>query len=116
MGLTRNQTAVLTVLARDERNREARDAQWVGRTVGSLANDVSKLMSTSVVYASLQSLESVGFVATSYKSGTATHNRLIRMVSITPDGMQALEQEHVLISELEQPSTAESDSATMAEV
>lgn len=115
MSLTRNQTAVLIVLARDEQRREQEGVEWVGRTLGSLVNDVSRVMSTSTVYANVQSLESVGFVVTSYKSGPATQNKLLRFISITDDGMTALKNEQILISELgqEDGSTAENDGATM---
>lgn len=115
MGLTRNQTAVLTVLARDEKLKIEREQQWVGRTLGSLVNDVSRVMGPSSAYAAVQSLERVGFVSQSFKRGPATNNQVVRFISITHDGMIALEQENILISELAENdgSTAENDGATM---
>lgn len=128
--LTRNQTAILIVLARDEQRRVTDDALWVGRTLGSLVNDVSCVMGASSAYAGVASLERAGFVVGSYKRGPATGNLVLRMISITESGMAALEEERILIEELVQPpaplaeeghlllegevsSTADDGSATM---
>jgi hypothetical protein len=105
----------LTVLARDEKLKIEREQQWVGRTLGSLVNDVSRVMGPSSAYAAVQSLERVGFVSQSFRRGPATNNQVVRFISITHDGMIALEQENILISELAENdgSTAENDGATM---
>jgi hypothetical protein len=119
MGLTRNQTAVLTVLARDEKLKIEREQQWVGRTLGSLVNDVSRVMGPSSAYAAVQSLERIGFVSQSFRRGQATNNQVLRFVSITHDGMIALEQENILISELAEPEpvplAADETGATMGD-
>lgn len=108
--LARSQTAILTVLAHDEKLRRERGEAWVGRTTGSLVGAVSRLMGESSAYAAIAALVKVGFIDERYRAGRGTGG-VKHFLWITPDGLRALEHEHVLIEEA--VSTAVDDGATM---
>lgn len=110
MALTRNQTAILTVLAHDEKLRRERNQDWVGRTNASLVGAVSRIVGSSSAYESIGSLIQIGFIAEQYCGGRATGG-VKHFLWITPDGLKALENEHVLLKEA--VSTAEAAGATM---
>ena len=99
--LARNQTAILTVLAHDEKLRRERGEAWVGRTTHSLVGAVGALMGTSSAYAAIGALVKIGFIDERYRAGRGTSG-VKHFLWITPDGLTALEKEHVLIQELAQ--------------
>lgn len=110
MALTRNQVAILTVLAHDEKLRRERRQEWVGRTNASLVSAVSRIVGSSSAYEAIASLIRIGFVDERYRAGRGTGG-VKHFLWITPDGLKALESEHVLLSEA--VSTAEAAGATM---
>lgn len=101
MGLARNQYAVLVVLAGDAignaDNPNASD--WVGRTAVSIVGRIQHV-GESTIYNAIRTLIKDGLIKERYHTHPTT-GRVVRILSITPLGNDALLNERDSLAALE---------------